>query len=120
MILAGDIGGQMTSLALFEPAGEDLRLLRSATVANDEFPALRPVLRRFVAQDLPALRGACCALTGAPPWPVEASEVAAALGLSAAAAEVIDEAAAKAEGAPSLLWGTAWRAARRSGGGGET
>jgi glucokinase len=127
MILAGDIGSETTSLALFTAEKGDLHLLRSATVANDEFPALRTVLRRFVAQDLSVLRGACFALTGAPPWPVEAPEVAAALGLPAAEAEVIGAAEAAAEHqqggplerAPSPLLGAAWRAARRGAAVGE-
>jgi glucokinase len=124
LILAGEIGGGTTSLALFEAVGAapgELRLLRAATVANDEYPGLRPVVRRFAAQDLPRLTAACFVLAGQPPWPVEAAELAAAIGLPAV--EVIDVPAARAEpaGVPAAsgaaapatpLWGAARRAAR--------
>jgi len=130
LILAGEIGSGTTSLALFVAgaAGADageLRLLRAATIANDEYPGLRPVVRRFAAGDLPRLEAACLVLTGRPPWPVEAAELAAATGLAAIErVEVIDEPAARAEppgenpagpansASPTPLWGAARRAAR--------
>jgi hypothetical protein len=95
VILAGTIDGEKSSVALFERAGGALRLLRSATVDNDDFPALRPVLRRFLAQDLAALRAGCLGLGDPPPWPVIASDAAAALGLPEV--ELIGEAVACAE-----------------------
>ncbi len=41
MIIAGDIGGTKTVLALFETAGEDLRFVREATFPSLEYHALR-------------------------------------------------------------------------------
>jgi len=94
VILGGTVAREKTSLALFLPVGGDLRLLRSATVDNDELSSIRPLLRRFLAQDLTSL-GAACLSVGSPPWPVTAPEVAASLGL--AAVELIGEAEACAE-----------------------
>lgn len=94
MILGGAAGSEKTSLALFRHDGADLQLLRSATVDNDELPSIRPLLRRFLAQDLPLLDAACLSV-GSPPWPVTAPEVAAALGLPAV--ELIGEVEACAE-----------------------
>jgi len=98
LILAGTVGRQKSCIALFEIAGGDLRLLRSAAVENDEFPGLRPVLRRFVAQDLAALRAGCLSVEEAPPWPVREPELAAALGLPEV--ELIAPAVACAEWLP--------------------
>jgi len=94
VILAGTVAREKTSLALFLPDGGGLRLLRSATVDNDELPSIRPLLRRFLAQDLTSL-GAACLGVESPPWPVTAPEVAAALGLTAV--ELIGDAEACAE-----------------------
>lgn len=94
MILGGAVGSEKSSLALFLPEGGDLRLLRSATVDNDDLPSIRPLLRRFLAQDLASLRAGCLGV-GSPPWPVTAPEVAAALGLPGV--ELIGEAEACAE-----------------------
>lgn len=124
MILAGEIGSGGTTLVLYAITGAGgLRLVRAATIANDEYPGLRPVVRRFAAGDLPRLEAACLVLTGEPPWPAATAELAAATGL--AAAEVIDEPAARAEppnetcpdeppGWTSVapLWGATRRAAR--------
>ncbi|HWM92632.1 MAG TPA: hypothetical protein VN493_17845 [Thermoanaerobaculia bacterium] len=100
MILAGTVGREKSCIALFETSGGDLRLLRSATVQNDEFPGLRPVLRRFVAQDLAALRAGCLSVEGEPPWPVLDRDLAAALGLPEV--ELIGPAVACAEWLPFL------------------
>ncbi|MBV8201029.1 MAG: glucokinase, partial [Acidobacteria bacterium] len=100
-ILAAAIGTEKTSLALFDAAGGELYLRRSATAANDEFASPRPLLRRFLARDLSSLVAACLSAGsvggggGRPPWPLAAPELAAAL--APAATELIDEAVAGAE-----------------------
>jgi glucokinase len=48
MILAGDVGGTKTVLALFEPAGESLRLVRDATFASREHGSLEEILGQFL------------------------------------------------------------------------
>lgn len=110
MILAGEIGPESAHLALFESPGGALRLVRSACVAPGDYPALRPILRRFTAEDLTRLRAACVAVPGPVvedrfsggglPWPMAARDVARALGL--AAAEIIGPGLALAEAVAGL------------------
>jgi glucokinase len=98
MILAGEIAGGWIHLALFRPAAPEPHLLRAASLPSGEHAGLRPVVRRFAAEDLPSLRAACLVVPGpvveghcaAPglPWPVSAAELADALGLPEA--ELID------------------------------
>jgi hypothetical protein len=95
VILAGAIGDEKSSVALFARVDGGLHLLRSATVDNAEIPSLRALLRRFLAQDLTRLRAVCCGLGSAPPWPVTPSELSVALGLPEV--ELISEAVACAE-----------------------
>lgn len=82
MILAGRIDSGWVHLALFRPADPEPHLLRSASLPVDEHGGLRQILRRFLAEDLPALRAACISASG----PVEG--LAGALG--PAEVEVID------------------------------
>lgn len=98
MILAGQIEGDRIHLALYRPAEPEPQLLRAASLPAGDHPGLRQVVRRFAAEDLPALRAACLLVPGpveggrclAPglPWPVEAAELAAALGVPGA--ELVD------------------------------
>ncbi|HEY0079777.1 MAG TPA: glucokinase [Pyrinomonadaceae bacterium] len=65
MIIAGDIGGTKTNVALFEPDGENL----GATVAERSFPSndydsLEAILAEFVAEHRPRLTHACFGVAG--------------------------------------------------------
>lgn len=82
MILVGEVGAERTSVALFEAAAGELRLLRAASVENGEYPGLRGIVRRFAAADLGRLSSACFRVDGQPPWPVDGAELAAAIGLA--------------------------------------
>jgi len=65
MIIAGDIGGTKTVLALFETAGEDLRCVREATFPSLEYHALEAVVDEFLsATARPVLTGACFGVAG--------------------------------------------------------
>jgi glucokinase len=119
VILAGRIVAGWVHLALFRPAEPGPHLLRSASLPADEHGGLRPIVRRFVAEDRPALRAVCLAVPGPViqgvfehpdlPWPVRAAELAEALGLSEAEeVEVIDAGALE----EATLQGVARRAAR--------
>ncbi|MBI1814001.1 MAG: glucokinase [Deltaproteobacteria bacterium] len=66
MILAGDVGGTKTVLALFEVVGEQLRLVREATYASAQHASLDEILTKFL-RDAPAtlpLRGVCLGVAG--------------------------------------------------------
>jgi glucokinase len=48
VILAGDVGGTKTNLALFELGGDGPRLLRTASFASADYPGLAPMLTEFL------------------------------------------------------------------------
>ena len=65
MIIAGDIGGTKTVLALFETAGEDLRCVREGTFPSLEYHSLEAVVDEFLsATARPVLTGACFGVAG--------------------------------------------------------
>ncbi len=66
MILAGDIGGTKTVLALFEPAGDALRLVRDVTYPSREHPTFEGILETFLQEERPAsLHAGCFGVAGA-------------------------------------------------------
>lgn len=91
MILAGDVGGTNTRLAVFDDRGGRLTPAAEATFPSREHPSLEAVLRRFrAAHPLPVDR-ACVGVAGPVrlgrsdatnlPWVVDSSQVAQELGL---------------------------------------
>lgn len=108
IVLAGEIAAASSSLALFEVSGDELLLLRTAHIANDEYPALLPVVRRFTAEDRPRVCAACFVVTGAPPWPVESARLRSAIG---GEVEIADGAPLDDRDPPTPLWSAARRAA---------
>jgi glucokinase len=65
MILAGDIGGTKTVLALFEETSDGLREVRDETFASKDYKSLVDILAKFVPQPLPSsLRVACFGVAG--------------------------------------------------------
>jgi glucokinase len=121
MILAGDIGGTKTNLGLFSPAGQGVRLLRSATYQSAAFPGLSPVVTDFLAAAGPAageaaeaggsgVRAACFGIAGPVidnrvstpnlPWTIDARQLAAETGI--AAVLLINDLVATGAGIPLL------------------
>jgi glucokinase len=87
-ILAGDIGGTKTNLALYEvEGGRRLRLLREASFSSREHPGLESVIGAFAPQEVSAAAfgiagpviGEVVETTNLP-WRVDTRSVAAALG----------------------------------------
>jgi glucokinase len=65
MILAGDIGGTKTALALYDDSEETLCQIREATFQSVEYPALETILAEFLAsQESLALQATCCGVAG--------------------------------------------------------
>ncbi len=65
MIIAGDIGGTKTNVALFEPQGDDI----GAAITQKSFPSgkydsLEAILEEFVAEHKPTVIGACFGIAG--------------------------------------------------------
>lgn len=84
LVLAADIGGTHTRLALFAPGRRRPRRLRLATYASREAPRLEPLLEDFRA-GLPAPPAAACLALAGPveggacrltnlPWPIVSAE----------------------------------------------
>lgn len=65
MILAGDVGGTKTELALFETGGGQLDLARGARYPSQSFPSLEAIIRQFLAgHAAPPLAAACFGVAG--------------------------------------------------------
>jgi len=90
MILAGDIGGTKTVLALYE-TGAELKLVRDGTFPSKENASLEEIIGKFFAgHDRPALNAGCFGVAGAViegkahttnlPWSLDEVELARAIG----------------------------------------
>ena len=65
-ILAGDIGGTKTALALFEETVTGPALIREDTLPSREFPSLEAAIRRFLdASPAATVTAACFGVAGA-------------------------------------------------------
>jgi glucokinase len=90
MILAGDIGGTKTVLALYDAAGAGLRQAREGTFPSRDHATFAEVLRAFLGGDRPALRAACFGVAGPVldgkvkatnlPWSLDEASLSAVLG----------------------------------------
>jgi glucokinase len=92
MILAGDVGGTHTRLALFEPSGNKLEKITEQIYSSRDFPGLEAIVLEFLkgrdAKGISAgigvagpVRDGICVATNLP-WTVNAAQVTAAAGLS--------------------------------------
>jgi glucokinase len=65
LLLAGDVGGTKTAVALFTPTASGVRLVREAVLPSGEFAGLEAVLRRFLSEG-PSVRiaAACFGVAG--------------------------------------------------------
>ncbi|HLH77729.1 MAG TPA: glucokinase [Candidatus Binataceae bacterium] len=110
MILAGDIGGTKTILALFEPQGANLRKVRQQLFPSPHYPSLEAVLKEFLGGQTPSLQAACFGIAGAVidgrvhatnlHWEVSEAQLVAALGISRL--RLLNDLAATAYGMPHL------------------
>src|SRR5207244_8250547 len=91
MLLAGDIGGTKTVLALFEEAGGELKKFREAKFPSLEHATFAEILRKFLADaPAPGLTAGCFGVAGAViegkcrttnlPWELDETELAKAIG----------------------------------------
>ncbi|MFQ5520016.1 MAG: glucokinase, partial [Candidatus Methylomirabilia bacterium] len=66
MILAGDVGGTKTAVALIDEAAPGFGSVREATLPSREFDSLEAVIRRFLAdRPSPKITAACFGVAGA-------------------------------------------------------
>jgi glucokinase len=91
LVLAGDIGGTKTNLALFSVHGEKLRAETVRTFPSKRYSGLLPVLREFLSGDSHTIESACFGIAGPVvdgtvktpnlPWVVDSGELSRALKL---------------------------------------
>ncbi len=94
-VLACDVGGTKTRLALFEPSGEVLEMVRAETYASRDHRSLEEVLDRFLRTPPPRLASAGFGVAGPViegrahttnlPWVVDRGRIAERLGVGAIA-----------------------------------
>lgn len=63
-ILAGDIGGTKTSLALFQQEKDSLTRMAETTVNNDQASNLEEIVENFLQQNVPRPKHACFGVAG--------------------------------------------------------
>lgn len=111
MILAGDTGGTKTVIALFEEAGERLRVVREETFPSQDYGGLEEILNLFLeGGSSPVLRAACFGVAGPVvegrseatnlPWVIDAKALGGTLGIKNVS--VINDLVATAYGVPVL------------------
>ena len=86
LILAGDIGGTKTHLALFSVGGEKLESQFKKIFSSKEYSGLEPVVEEFLADHRASVRRACFGIAGPVidgrvktpnlPWIVDAAKIA--------------------------------------------
>jgi glucokinase len=64
MILAGDIGGTKTDIALFQPEGTELIEIRRETFPSRKFNSLDDIIERFLQSEDPSIHSACFGVAG--------------------------------------------------------
>ncbi|HEV8613876.1 MAG TPA: glucokinase [Methylomirabilota bacterium] len=65
MLLAGDVGGTKTALALFDGEGRSLRLVREAVLPSHDFDSLEGAIERFLGEGArPEIDAACLGVAG--------------------------------------------------------
>lgn len=92
MILAGDIGGTKTNLALFAPRGQELHPVRQSSFSSRDFSTLEEIARRFLGDSPTRVEAACFGIAGPVrggrvlatnlPWLVDAQQLSRALQIS--------------------------------------
>jgi glucokinase len=110
LILAGDIGGTKSNIALFSIVGDKLSLLREQRFASADYPSLNAILSEFLGSDIPAILGAGFGIPGvvingrAKPtnlsWGVDAHEISLEFGIPHVS--VLNDLAANAHGISCL------------------
>jgi glucokinase len=110
MILAGDVGGTKTNLALFHPAGGKMRLAAYGSYPSQEYASLEGIVRSFLARRRAKIKAAAFGVAGPVVrgrshvvnlrWPVDSKRLAHALDLSRV--RLLNDLEATAWGVPEL------------------
>jgi glucokinase len=111
IVLAGDVGGTKTALALFEATGRGLVLVRDDTLPSREAPSLEAAIDRFLGGGARPMIDAACVGTAGPvvdgrcvatnlPWVIDERELAASI--PAARVRLLNDLEVAAHGVLSL------------------
>lgn len=110
MLIAGDIGGTKTDLAVFSAARGPRDPLRRAEFASKEYPSLKAIVQEFLKGGDESISRACFAVAGPVmegrakitnlPWSIDASDLATALGIRDVS--LVNDLAATARSIPLL------------------
>jgi len=109
-VLAGDVGGTSTRLAIMDASDRAMRVLHKHKFNNQDFTGLAPIVRTFLAEidELPCracfgvacpVSDGCCTMTNLP-WTIDAGSLAAEIGV--AGTIVINDLVAAGYGVQSL------------------
>src|SRR5512136_1521744 len=63
-VLAGDVGGTKTLLALAEPAGGSVRIVKEKLFSSPRYPGLAPIVLEFLRDAGEPVASACFGLPG--------------------------------------------------------
>jgi glucokinase len=64
LVLAGDVGGTKTLLALAEPSGDSIRIVREALYQSPVYPGLAPIVRAFLEEGRQSVAAGCFGVPG--------------------------------------------------------
>src|SRR5262249_53812903 len=112
MLIAGDIGGTKTALAIFSSEGGPLVPLAQTKVHSADYPSLQAIVKEFLAKEKTAVDRACFAVAGPVidgrvkttnlPWVIEESSLAEQLNISRQSVHLLNDLEAIAHGVPIL------------------
>ena len=112
MLIAGDIGGTKTDLAIFSSEAGPLSPVAEAKVHSADYPSLQAIVKEFLAKARKPVDRACFAVAGPViggrvkttnlPWMIEENSLAQELNLNPKAVRLINDLEAVARGVPIL------------------
>jgi glucokinase len=112
MLIAGDIGGTKTALAIFSSEAGPLVPLAETKVPSGDYPSLQAIVKEFLAREGKPVDRACFAIAGPIlggrvkatnlPWLVEEAELASELNLSRQSVHLMNDLEAIAHAVPIL------------------
>jgi glucokinase len=112
MLIAGDIGGTKTDLAIFSGEAGPLAPLARTKVHSADYPSLQSIVKEFLAKENKPVDRACFAVAGPViggrvkttnlPWVVEETSLAAELNMSRQSVSLINDLEAIAHAIPIL------------------
>ncbi len=112
MLIAGDIGGTKTDLAIFSSEAGPHAPLAQARVHSADYPNLQAIVREFLAKNNKPIDRACFAVAGPViggrvkttnlPWVIEEAAMAQALNINAQSVRLINDLEAIARAVPIL------------------